>query len=221
MPHPALRCFLLEPAMQARVGLRRFQLSNEPGRECPREGGRWKYHGALVYLADAPLVPLAEAPRPDHWTTTPEGSPLVPDFDWPPHDDPRWPTHCECGYAFTDRDEHQQSWDPLYCRSDTGELTTLREAPPGAMWDAWWYPWKGPDGRSLVVKCPNGHEWCIDSRATNCTLPDDTEHRCWVRHGEPPAITVDKQGLTCAAGAGSILAGDYHGHLRDGAFTPG
>ncbi len=30
---------------------------------------------------------------------------------------------------------------------------------------------------------------------------------------------VDKNGLTCAAGAGSIQAGDYHGFLRDGEFT--
>jgi hypothetical protein len=50
-------------------------------------------------------------------------------------------------------------------------------------------------------------------------MPDDGEHRCWVRHGEPPRITVDKNGPTCQAGAGSILAGDYHGFLRDGAFT--
>lgn len=53
----------------------------------------------------------------------------------------------------------------------------------------------------------------------NCTMPYDYEHRCWVRHGEPPAITVDKQGHTCAAGAGSIQCGSYHGFLEDGALT--
>lgn len=50
-------------------------------------------------------------------------------------------------------------------------------------------------------------------------MPDDAEHRCWIRHGEPPLITVDKNGLTCAAGAGSIQCRDYHGFLRDGSFT--
>lgn len=29
-------------------------------------------------------------------------------------------------------------------------------------------------------------------------------------------ITVDKNGTTCAAGAGSISAGPYHGFLRNG-----
>ena len=88
------------------------------------------------------------------------------------------------------------------------------------MWNAWWMPYtKGPDGLCLVVKCPGGHEWMIDGRASNCTLPDDDEHHCWIRHGEPPRITVDKNGVTCNAGAGSIQAGTYHGFLIDGVFT--
>jgi hypothetical protein len=40
-----------------------------------------------------------------------------------------------------------------------------------------------------------------------------------VRHGEPPQITVDKRGLTCHAGAGSIALGSYHGFLHNGVFT--
>jgi len=76
-----------------------------------------------------------------------------------------------------------------------------------------------PCERHLVVICPNGHWWNIDSRCSNCTLKDDKAHRCWVRHGEPPNITVDKNGLTCSAGAGSIQAGDYHGFLQNGSLT--
>lgn len=81
-------------------------------------------------------------------------------------------------------------------------------------------------GPQLSVICPNGVPWIIDSRASNCTMPDDLEHRCWIRHGEPPTITVDKNGLTCAAGAGSIMAHgwnggfDYHGFLTNGEFVP-
>ena len=71
-----------------------------------------------------------------------------------------------------------------------------------------------------MCKLPNGREWDIDSRCSNCTLPDDRIHRCWVRHGEPPNIHVDKNGHTCSAGAGSILAGDYHGFLHNGELTP-
>jgi hypothetical protein len=77
------------------------------------------------------------------------------------------------------------------------------------------------DGDHLVVVCPNGYTWDIDSRASNCTMPYDYNHRCWVRHGDPPKITVDKNGVTCAAGAGSILAGDYHGFLQNGILTAG
>lgn len=116
----------------------------------------------------------------------------------------------------------------LYRRADTGEEMTLSEAPAGAMWDAHWYgrdkkggPWgagRGTDGLWLVVKTPGG-EWLPDMRASNCTMPDDNEHRCWVRHGAPPEVTVDKNGLTCGAGAGSIGIGSYHGFLRAGCLT--
>lgn len=77
------------------------------------------------------------------------------------------------------------------------------------------------DGPNLHVILPNRQPWNIDSRASNCTMPYDYTHRCWVRHGEPPNVTVDKNGLTCAAGAGSIMAADYHGFLQNGALTPG
>lgn|GEM_PF-3226888 len=79
--------------------------------------------------------------------------------------------------------------------------------------------WANCPGRHLHAVLPNGHHWDLDARASNCTLPDDRLHRCWVRHGEPPAITVDKDGLTCRAGRGSVASGDYHGLLRDGVFT--
>lgn len=97
---------------------------------------------------------------------------------------------------------------PIYRRADTGEEMTFRDAPPGAMVE-----W---ERMGLVVKLPNGRTWHIDSEASNCTRKGDKSHRCWIRHGTPPLITVDKNGETCAAGAGSIMAGDYHGFLRNG-----
>lgn len=116
-----------------------------------------------------------------------------------------------------------------YKRLDTGETAYKYpwEFGPGAMWfadisymDGSDYLWNNEDAHGrLHVVCPNGRHWDIDSRCSNCTLPNDHVHRCWVCHGEPPNITVDKQGVTCAAGAGSILAGDYHGFLRNGEFT--
>lgn len=74
------------------------------------------------------------------------------------------------------------------------------------------------DGPCLCVQTPGG-TWNIDSRASNCTMPYDYEHRCWIRHGEPPNITVDKAGKTCSAGGGSIQCGSYHGFLQYGRFT--
>lgn len=103
----------------------------------------------------------------------------------------------------------------------TGEQQpTQRAFGPGAMWDAFWMPesWRGPDGKCLNVILPDGHEWCIDAESSNCTRKGDRTHQCWVRHGEPPNLTVDKNGETCAAGAGSIVSPrtGWHGFLRNG-----
>lgn len=219
----AVTCFWLEPAERAEVGLRRYSPTGGRDEHCPREGGKWGYHGALALIGDAPLIWSDTRPAGhSHWFTDGDGDGErfgVPGFEFPGRDDPRWPSRCECGYEFGARDVWQEWTDRLYRRADNGALVTLRGAPPGAMWDAAWYPWKGPDGRCLTVKCPDGGEWTIDGRASNCTMPDDGEHRCWVRHGEPPLITVDKNGLTCNAGGGSIQTGSYHGFLRAGVFS--
>lgn len=119
---------------------------------------------------------------------------------------------------------------------------TIHDAPAGSMWHMSWYPkeWGvGEDGLSLCVVLPNGHHWHIDGRASNCDskcktcavaykeqvhrtdtchFVESRPHHCWVRHGDPKTgmIHVDKNGVTCGAGAGSIQAGDYHGFLHDG-----
>ncbi len=117
-------------------------------------------------------------------------------------------------------------------------MVQLAKAEPGAMWDCDWLRaggvdrgFTGPDGITLCVKLPNGHDWLVDSQAGNCTMPQPRKpgggfvrtHYCWCRHGDPRkgCVTVDKVGATCQAGAGSIVAGDYHGFLRDGWLTAG
>jgi hypothetical protein len=113
---------------------------------------------------------------------------------------------------------------PLW-RAPDGREFSLSDAPIGAVWDCDWLhdvpDLCGPDGRSLCAKCPGGQTWFIDSRASNCTLPHDKAHRCWVRHGRPEdgTLHVDKDGLTCAAGAGSIQTGNWHGFLHHGKFV--
>jgi hypothetical protein len=112
---------------------------------------------------------------------------------------------------------------PLYRRTDTGETGLLADFPAGAMWFGDWYPDSmfnpqlGP-GKTLIVRTPGG-DWVIDQQANNCTIPGDysqAEHHCWVIHGTPPTITVDKDGVTCKAGGGSIAQKNWHGFLRNG-----
>jgi hypothetical protein len=120
-------------------------------------------------------------------------------------------------------------WPPYrnidgWIRRDTGETRKSNSQwPVGAMWYSFWL-WKGAawDNETephLLVRVPNGggtRDWDIDSRCANCALPNDRQHRCWVRHGAPPLITVDKAGITCAAGAGSIAMPNWHGFLTNG-----
>lgn len=206
--YPATQTYWLEATGDVAIGLRRYSRSADSDGWTCAEG----WHQALVMIGAAP----ADLDEDGVLRLRPETS----------HDDPRWPTECEkgCGYRFTAED-HWQDWqDRLYAKSGTGELTTLRTAEPGACWDAYWmHPiWHGPDGICLMVRCPNGRDWMVDSEASNCTRKGEP-HQCWVRHGDPREckVTVNKNGDTCAAGAGSILAGDYHGFLQAGILTAG
>jgi hypothetical protein len=208
--------FWLEPTDDVAVGLRRYS-STGNGFTCA-EG----YHSALVYTGQEPAI-YTESDGYRHLA-------IRPDVE---HDDPAWPTECEkgCGYAFTDED-HWQSWQELlYRRTDTSELRVLHTgapapfapaAEPGACWDAWWMPFsRGVDGIYLMVRLPDGHDWAVDSQASNCTRPGEPHH-CWIRHGDPREchVTVDKNGDTCSAGAGSIGSPNWHGFLRDGQLVP-
>lgn len=125
------------------------------------------------------------------------------------------------------------------------ELRTFATTPlgpgsrePGAVysWDHdYRCDWDNCSGTHVTVVLPTGDTWSPDSRASNCGRPDDRTHRCWVRHGELGNLTVDKNGDTCPAGAGSIQAYEskvtvdgveqvlrqaWHGFLRDGVLAP-
>jgi len=97
-----------------------------------------------------------------------------------------------------------------------GDVVTESGVPVGAMWNAPWHRRKGADGRAIVVRVPGLFDWALDGRCSNCGRPDDDVHRCWVRHGDPPDLTIDKNGDTCAAGAGSIIVPGWHGKLIGG-----
>ena len=125
------------------------------------------------------------------------------------------------GYEFLESDEWQINGHRLFFRPGETTVFTLREAPAGAMWFADFYDqiYRPQLEHCLVVKLPCGTEWCVDGQANNCTIADDhrqERHHCWVITGTLPDITVGKGGPTCAAGAGSIATGAYHGFLRAG-----
>lgn len=206
-----IKTFLLEPTEHERLWLRRYVFSDRE--KCPGPSG---YHSAMTLIGEEPIV----------WCETPESTQLrrviaERSSRQPAADDPRWPVKCEhCDYLFTPDGEYQLFGRQLYRRQDTGEIMTLDDAPDGAMWYADWMRGIGPDGRYLMARVPGGSDWAIDGRASNCDMPDDNEHRCWVRHGEPPNITVDKNGNTCHAGGGSIQTSNWHGHLVNGEFIP-
>lgn len=207
----SVQTFWLEPTDRLAIGLRRYSLTEG----CP--AGRPGYHNAVVYQGEDVGV------RDEHGGIRLKEHPEVD------HTYSGWPTHCACGYEFTEDDEWQVWTESIWVRTDTGEDRGLRTrdmeggliaAEPGAMWNASWMPSRRTDGLYLMVRCPDGHDWAVDSQCSNCTRPGE-DHECWVRHGDPRAchVTVDKNGNTCSAGAGSILTPTWHGFLRDGVLV--
>lgn len=196
-----VKCFWLEPTPDSERYLRRYA----GGTECTTcEHG---YHQARIPIGTFPATLDAEGY---------ESSPSTSEYD----NDGRWPPQAPCGYVFTDEDKKNDQIfvERIYSATD-GRTMTLKVASPGAMWNAWWMQHlikKSSDGLCPQVRCPGGGDWLIDSRASNCTMPGDDTHQCWVRHGAVPDLTVDKNGNTCAAGAGSIQTGNWHGFLRGG-----
>lgn len=173
-------CFFLEPTEFAEESLRRY--SQQP---CQLKG----HHSAIVKIATCTF------PKSDY---DGEG------HDRHPHDDPRWPSSCECGYTFVEEDAWQYNKLRVYGRDeDSSTWTTLDEAPPGAMWFSDFYDWKGPDGHCLSVKTPGG-VWTVDAPAWGGGgLP-------WTRTGEVPQVTATP----------SInFPGKYHGWLANGILT--
>lgn len=218
----AIPVFFLEPTEYVQVSLRRYSVA---GKRC--QGREHHYHNASVVII--PQAPAAE------WEVDREhtGRGAAPGDDTIPRGDFRWPEECDaCGEPFQSDDEWQVNAERLFSGAPDGGLYTMRVAPVGAMWDMTWlhgvHLYMGDDGIALCVRTPGG-EWYVDSEASNCTRKGDRSHKCWVRHGDPrdpqgtqtgTPLHVDKAGETCAAGAGSIIAGGWHGFLHHGRLTP-
>jgi hypothetical protein len=218
-----IKVFYLERTNMVRQMLRRY---HSGAGECGHMNN-YGYHNNVVVLSDVEVPEMPPKENPE-WSGDRDYHPLETNTSIVDDDgkiggvidanDPRWPTHCLCGHKFDDSVGKQYFPQRLYRRVDTGELYTLRDAPVGAMWLTDYSGFAGPDGKCLHVRLPGKHDWMVDSRASNCTKPDDKEHRCWVRHGDPKTgnVHVDKNGLTCDAGAGSIVVPGFHGFLHNG-----
>jgi hypothetical protein len=187
-------CFWVEPNGKADRSLRRYGSEG-----CPlRDGG---YHNASVGIGQFDVV--RSEPDPDNGVRYIASIPVDEYLG-----DPRWPTHCECGYAFQVEDKWQANQFEIY-QAEDGRQTYITQAfghkpLPGAMFDTFWRPeLRKEDGLAITAICPNSMDWCIDAEATGGGF--------WTREGTPPNLTVSP----------SIVAGDYHGHLQNGAFTDG
>jgi hypothetical protein len=214
------RTFWLEPTGRVRRGLRRYarrveEVRRGPGSATGCEGG---WHDAFAWTGEEVDDARQTDAHVDNYVRN--------TWPGPARSGPCWPVECDrgCGYQFTE-DDHWQTWtEPLYRRTDTGELRVLhwRYAPPdaptaeaGATWNAIWLPRKGPDGVSLMVRCPRpdgspGLDWPVDE-------PSTISGGLWTRTGDPrqadvtvaPSISIGTPGA----------AGYYHGHLVAGVLS--
>lgn len=182
-----LQCFWVEDTDRDALSLRRYCASDS--KKCANPMG---HHDASV--------PVGEAPS---------GS-SIRSSTGRPHEfvgDPRWPTHCSCGYEFQPEDYWQVFRDSIYIRKETGETWAFRRLPAGAMYDAKWLHGEGgkrcgSDGIALHVVVPPGEDWGdhwhVDGGSSN--------GNGWDRTGTPPLITATP----------SIQTPRYHGYLRNG-----
>jgi len=182
VPHEPIRCFLLEPLRWRRRWLMRRSQAGAPCRSRNAE------HRAKIEIEGVEF-PIPAPPKP-------------PAPGWARHgEDPRWPVVCDlCPYEFQEADERLLFFRRLY-RDPQGRDLLLDDAPPGAMWDAWWMgpEFRGRDGFHLAVMTPGG-PWYVDGRSPVTGLH-------WSRLGRPPAVTVRPS---------NFIPGRYHGWITDG-----
>ena len=182
---------LLLETDHARMSLRRY--STDRTKPCPTA----YYHNSGTPIDTAPINTDAEG----NWHV---------EYPQPPRDDPRWPTHCACGYSFMEADNWQVSASRIYTRQDTGAELTLDEAEPGMLWEAPWYAdvgWHGTDGKSYVMRLPGNGEWPMDAISASGGR--------WERTGEVPRFTVRPSILS----HGTSTVKTYHGFLTDGLLS--
>ncbi len=182
-----IQCFWMTPVESAKQTLRRYHKHPDyTEKTCP--ANRMGIHDTSIQIEDVDY-PFGEKR-------------LFGEDGKISHDDPRWPAKCEtCDYLFQPSDYWQHNITRYFTGAPDGKLYTTRDMPPGAMFDADWFPAKGPDGMALAVVLPPGG-------GDDIWMPDHGPggHPPWTRTGVAPNITCTP----------SILTPRYHGFLTNG-----
>lgn len=171
----AWRLYMIVESGFCRREFRRFVFSAKASPKCP---GPASYHDASVVVERLYLD---------------RDFSMIPDFDT--MKDPRWPSHCACGYMFQLDDEWQENRFKLWSGAPDGKEYALRDKllPPGAC--------RVEDDGLIFVRLPDGEDFCP-------TFPGMREQ--WTVSGTPPNLTF----------APSINAvGTYHGFVSAGALS--
>lgn len=167
----AWKLYPIEPTAFIRRVFRRFVFSG-PERVCPVGYG---YHDASVIVEERSWCDAGT-----------EGSTIPEDEKA----DPRWPSHCACGYMFQLDDQWQDNRVRLWSGAPDGREYVLsdKHMPPGAY---------RKDDNLLYIRMPDGEDFC----------PNFPGREQWSMSGELPLITISP----------SIHAvGTYHGHIIAG-----
>lgn len=209
-----IACFWLEETGRARRYLRRF--ATRQGDDVPSPCPTLGYHHAMNPVDDVPCG----LKKWEHGDVTIRDYQGADDLELFPRSDDRWPTVCVCGYTFRDCDRWQVFFDEIMRRGDTGEEMVLRDAPAGALWDAFGYRGSNwptpprPDGIHLMCKTPDG-DWYVDGRANNGPRDDYGWSRSGDPRSNPPTVTAHP-----SIQMGGIGSSGYHGWLRNGRLVP-
>jgi hypothetical protein len=187
---------IAEPTGRYRRSLRRYRSMCEDEPRCPVSG----YHDASVVIGD---VGETEADaHGDNW----------------PHDDPRWPKACACGYEFATcdcgqpgcpvEDQWQRNDCLIYRLPDGTEFInwgSAKNVPPGTMIRLPWYDGRGQGGEAWQVWLPDGGTWITTQAASGGGY--------WTVTGTPPNITASPS-IWHNAPTG------WHGFIRNGELIP-
>ncbi len=178
---------IAEPTGRYRRCLRRYHLGRDGSPPCT--GSKYGYHSAAVDTGEIPMSDAVGVAGDNY-----------------PHDDPRWPKACACGYQFTDDDAWQRNDRETYALPGGREFTLSpvfgHDIPPGTMIRAAWADeYAEGRGESWLVILPGGGQWLTTQQASGGGY--------WTVTGVPPKITVTPS-------IWNNPPHGWHGFIRDG-----